>query len=82
MAFIDRGQSVSVGIVSLSPYYSLPSSSSVHEYSCVKFEKDGALIQIVLTFFFFSCIPFLPDTSSLLILGHIVVIYKEALNHF
>ncbi|KAK7814609.1 hypothetical protein U0070_023893 [Myodes glareolus] len=35
-------QSVSGGIVSLSPYCSLPISSSVHEYSCVKFEKELA----------------------------------------
>lgn len=73
MTFIDRRQSVSGGIVSLSPYCSLP-NSSVHKYSCVKFEKGVVLIQIVLTFF--SFIPFFPDTSSLLILGHNVVIYK------
>lgn len=50
-------QSISGGIVSLSPYCSLPISSSVHEYSCVKFEKGVVLIQIVLTFFFFFLYP-------------------------
>lgn len=51
MAFIDRRQSISVGIVSLSSYCSLPSSSSVHEYSHARLERD--VVQIVLMFFHF-----------------------------